>query len=166
VNWTVNQKLVERLVYYAETGPSKKILDLYAGAGNFSLPLASAGANVTAVECDEKLIRAGRQSAANLSVGSLEFIQASVEQYFKADGKSSWDVVIADPPRSGLGGLAGSVPKASKLILVYCHLPSFIRDLKVILNSGWKLVSIEPFDMFSKTSYVEVLAIFDRDQSV
>ncbi len=162
VNWSVNQRLIEKVLHYANPDRKTKILDLYSGAGNFSLPLAYSGAEVRAVECDKNLVRAGRQSATILRSNNLEFVEESVDKYLKRESSIEWDVVIADPPRSGLGKLASCVPKASRLILVYCQLPSFVRDLKVILDSGWKLKTIEPFDMFSKTSYIEVLAVFDK----
>ena len=52
--------------------------------------------------------------------------------------------------------------RGSRLLLISCHLPSFVRDLKKLLEQGWEAERVEPFDMFAQTSYVEVLAVLNR----
>ncbi len=164
VNWEVNQKLIKRVLAFVNKEEYKSVLDLYSGAGNFSLPLASLRLKVIAVECDKVLVSGGNRSVDNLNLNKfLTFKKMSVEKYLRRFNKLTFDVIIADPPRSGLGSLVTLLPKAKRLIVVYCSLPSFIRDLKKISQIGWKLKTIEPFDMFSRTSYIETLAVFDRE---
>lgn len=164
VNWKINQQLVERVVQYAEATAGKAVLDLYAGAGNFSLPLARTGAKVTAVECDERLVGFGRQNAFRLGLDSrLDFFEGSVEAFLKSKKpQRSFDVLVADPPRSGLGNLASELPVANRFLLVSCHLPSFVRDIKTLSQSGWQVKVLQPYDMFAQTSYVEILSLLER----
>lgn len=166
VNSGINAELVGRAVELAAPVSGTRVYDLYSGAGNFALPLARAGAKVTAVECDKRLVALGRENAARYGLQrQLEFYESSVEKFFVQMSKlkaEAPELVVADPPRSGLGSLAGSLGEANRLILVSCHLPSFVRDAKNLTDRGWEIREILPFDMFAQTSYVEILSSFSR----
>lgn len=163
VNWRINQELIQHVVQHAEAGAQTDVLDLYAGAGNFSLPLARGGARVTAVESDQRLVALGRQNAQRISAGKrIEFYEGSVERFLKSRSTNRLpDTIIADPPRSGLGQVLRNLPQPrNRLLLVACHLPSFIRDVRGLVEDGWQVETIEPFDMFPQTTYVEILGVF------
>ena len=163
VNWTINEQLVAHVVGEIEVVQGETIVDLYAGAGNFSLPLARAGAQVVAVECEEKLARFGLRNARGNGLGdSIEYRASSVEKYFQRTRGKDLTKVIADPPRSGLGPLTEYFDSASRMVLVACHLPSFVRDLKSLLQRGWNVERIVPFDMFAQSSHVEVVVTLSR----
>ncbi|MCB0360688.1 MAG: hypothetical protein KDD44_13665, partial [Bdellovibrionales bacterium] len=68
----------------------------------------------------------------------------------------------ADPPRSGLGSLTGSLPESSCLVLVSCSLPSLVRDVRALIEDGWEVSSVQPFDMFAQTSHVEIATTLHR----
>ena len=163
VNWGVNQALVKRVCEAAESYSDSTVYDLFAGAGNFALPLAATGASVTAVEVDPRLVSLGRESAeaARLSK-KLKFLEMSVEKFFKTQKIPNDAIIVADPPRNGLGPLVEELKTGSRLLFVSCHLPSFVRDLKKLLAAGWQAERIEPFDMFAQTSYVELLGVLTR----
>lgn len=163
VNWSVNQELVEQVVQLRSDWKGVRVLDLFAGAGNFSMPLAIRGAQVSAVETDQRLVHLGRESSRKYGFGKgLVFVEQSVERYLKSQGGVIRpDFVIADPPRSGLGSLASQLPASKHLVFVSCYLPSFIRDLKALLGQHWNLLYIQPFDMFAHTSYLEIVAVFE-----
>jgi 23S rRNA (uracil1939-C5)-methyltransferase len=164
VNWNINLSLIKRVVEAARLSYGDKVYDLYAGAGNFTLPLARAGGQVTAVECDSRLAGFGRD---NIKRHNLEkkvlFLEQSVEQFLK-DKAVFKDVslIIADPPRSGLGNLLPQLNFSQRFLLISCHLPSFVRDLRGFAEMGWTVDSIEPFDMFPQTSYLEILAVLSK----
>ena len=166
VNAKINSRLVSKAVEFAGLVHQRLVMDLYAGAGNFALPFASAGARVMAVECDKRLVSFGRENASRYGLQkNLEFSELSVEKFLALPGMRDQrpELLIADPPRSGLGKVAHDLPKARRLLLISCHLPSFVRDLKQLSELGWRVGSIVPFDMFAQTSYVEILAEFSRD---
>ncbi len=168
VNAKINTKLVAKSLELAGVMHQRLVMDLYAGAGNFAIPFASSGARVLAVECDKRLVSFGRENTSRYGLQKqLEFSELSVEKFLALPGMRDKkpELLIADPPRSGLGKVAHELPKAQRLLLVSCHLPSFVRDLKQLSELGWKAQTIVPFDMFAQTSYVEILALFTREQS-
>ncbi len=163
VNWLVNQELVQTVVQLSNSGPGTVLADLFSGAGNFAIPLAKTGAKVIAVECDRRLIAFSRQNAFRLRVDNLvEFVEASVERFLHQVSSRKLDCIIADPPRSGLGRNVNSLPDVKRLLLVSCHLPSFARDVKGLIDNGWSVHTIQPFDMFAQTSYVEIVTLLER----
>jgi len=165
VNARINTQLVTKAVEIADLSKGNRVFDLYAGAGNFSLPFAKQGALVTAVECDKRLVDLGRENTTRHGLQKqLEFIDSSVEKFLARDSKASRavDILVLDPPRSGIGPLCGSLPAADRVVLVSCHLPSFVRDTKNLSERGWELKRIIPYDMFAQTSYVEILSLFQR----
>lgn len=169
VNLKINRLLVAKAVELSKLTVGESVLDLYAGAGNFSLPFARAGAKVTAVECDKRLVALGRENVTRYGLGkNLDFIESSVEKFIGSEKKKnknslpSVDIIVADPPRSGLSALASELGRAERLLLISCHLPSFVRDTKNLLSQGWELDTIIPYDMFAQTSYVEILASFSK----
>ncbi len=165
VNVGINQRLIAKVVEEIEVGARTKVLDLYAGAGNFSLPIAKRGGSVTAVECDPRLVSFGRENASRYGLEKkLEYVHSSVEKFLASqkDSLRAFDCILADPPRSGLGNLAGELPQVKKLLLISCHLPSFTRDLRTLIDRGYEVKGIYPFDMFAQTSYIEILAVLNH----
>ncbi len=164
VNWNMNLNLIAQVLEDAATLPGARVYDLYAGAGNFSLPLARAGMKVTAVESDSRLVNLGRQNAKRYQCDTrLEYQDAKVEDFLATRRKrGEIGLVVADPPRSGLGKLVPALQFSERLHLVSCHLPSFVRDVKAFLQLGWRVEKIQAFDMFAQTSHVELLGILSN----
>jgi len=162
VNWQVNQLMLKQALELAKPKSSERICDLYAGAGNFSLPFAASGAKVIAVECEPRLVAMGRQSAERYRL-DIEYVESSVEKFLAQRGAQlNADLVIADPPRSGLGELVKSINLAPRMILISCHLPSLVRDLHDLIEVGWRVELVQPFDMFAQTTYLEILVLLER----
>jgi 23S rRNA (uracil1939-C5)-methyltransferase len=139
-------------------------LDLYAGVGLFSVPLAALGhLEVTAVEGD-------RTSGADLRENARAFeprlnaLVSGVEDYL-ASRRSAPATVIVDPPRTGMSKDAGdrlARLQPQRLIYVSCDPPTLARDARRLLDAGYRLTSLRAFDLFPNTPHVESLAIFDR----
>ena len=166
VNPAVNAKLVARIVQAAQSSGAKTAHDLYAGAGNFALPLASeAGARVVAVESDAVLVTVGKSEATRRGLNErVAFVDSEMEKFLHKQPEHV-DFVVADPPRAGLGALAARLNYSNTLALVSCHLPSAVRDLKTLTQNGWVVREVIPFDMFAQTAYIEVLTLLDRAES-
>lgn len=170
VNWGVNRKLIDYVLEHSlinnggQFNKGSRVLDLYAGAGNFALPLARAGATVTAVEADKRLALFCRESATKNGLDrNLEVVEGSVERFLDSPaGRKKAACILADPPRSGLGQLVSALSNAERFLLVSCYLPSFVRDLRGLTAEGWRVERIQPFDMFAQTSYVEILGVMSR----
>lgn len=159
VNASVNSALVgfvQEIVPHCDS-----VLDLYSGAGNFTLPFAASGARVTAVEMDERLVAAGRESALlNNLADKVDYQRLSVEKFLAASASDAyWELVICDPPRCGLREVQKTLPLCRQLVLVSCHLPGFVSDLRYLLSAGWTLERLKPFDMFARTTYTEIVSL-------
>jgi len=157
VNTYINSQLVSFVLKNCSQ-INGNALDLYSGSGNFSIGLAKQGKKTVAVECDKVLVTKGREKAKELGINNLTFELSSTEKYL-ANHQDKYGVIVADPPRSGLGACAKKLPPSELLIFISCHLPSFIKDLKALLALGYKVEQIQPFDMFAQTTYLEIAVV-------
>ena len=167
VNERINQLLIEGVISKSGASAESTVYDLYAGAGNFSLPLARIGADVIAVELDKRLVGMARENAERYSLrGRVEIVEQSVEKFLKPRDIQRADIVIADPPRSGLGALVGEMKRlADRLCLISCNQASCVRDVKALVADGWSVKCVQPFDMFARTSYSEILTVLSRESA-
>ena len=166
VNRAVNAALVERVVKGAIARGMTTFLDLYAGSGNFGVPLARAGLTGVLVEGDAKAAeraraRAKREALENLSVLSRDVSRALEELSRK---KRAFDLVLLDPPRTGaksaIPGLLELAPRA--IAYVACDPVTLARDVRLLGEKAWKVVELTCFDMFPKTHHVETLVWLER----
>ena len=158
----VNRFLIQRLVeeVTAETGGTLAV-DLYAGVGLFTLPLARRFQRVIAVESGSGANRDLRFNAERAGV-SPESITESVDVYLAGLNESP-DLVIADPPRSGLGrAVAKRIVeiKPKELVVVACDPATLARDAQVVLASGYRLSRLTVIDLFPQTYHIETIARF------
>lgn len=159
-NGVVNQELVKRIVALGKD--EQRACDLYAGDGNFALPLAAAGLSVTAVEVSKRLVNAGRELAEERELSEkVRFIASDVATYLN-HALPPVDLIVADPPRAGLGKLVSALPEAKTLALISCDLACAVRDLKGLVGEGWRLESVTPLDMFAQTAQIELLSVLRR----
>ncbi len=143
--------------------PEGDVLDLYAGVGLFSVSLAAAGRDrITAVEGD-------RESGADLLrnavpyASELQAIVGRVEEHVRR--RTAVGTVIVDPPRTGVSREAMDAIvqiQASRLVYVSCDPPTMARDARRLLDSGYRLASMQGFDLFPNTPHVEAVGVFDR----
>jgi hypothetical protein len=143
--------------------PGDAVVDLYAGAGLFAALLGDAvgrEGSVLAVEGDQ---RAAADAARNTSdQPQVKVRTAAVTAELVRSRVGRPDLVVLDPPRAGAGlavtaALAALAPR--RLAYVACDPAAFARDLKVLLDAGWTLASLEAFDLFPMTAHVELVAI-------
>jgi 23S rRNA (uracil1939-C5)-methyltransferase len=151
-----------RHVLHAARG--ERFVDLYAGVGLFAVALAASGARGLAVEGD-------RSSADDLAVnaarwsGSLRALRAPVEAAVTLALDPAPDLVVLDPPRTGVtsdaltGLLSWSAPR---IVYVSCDPPTLARDAKQLIDGGYTLTSVDAFDLFPNTAHIETVALFDR----
>ncbi len=155
-NWKVNNDVAEFLVKKLEPLQGKKILDLFSGAGNFSLPLA-ASAEITAVEGNENAIKSAIHNVETNDIKNYTVVQSPAEK-FSSDKK--FDIIILDPPRPGLRKkLMKKVLRMApdKIVYISCNPATFSRDLK-ILSEIYELESVRMIDFFPQTFHIESLA--------
>lgn len=161
----VNRFLVEEMLKLVTGGRSGGLAwDLYAGVGLFSRVLAENFAQVVAVEggevAGEELVRAMRKLSQNaVNKGVAEFLRDAVVQ------RERPDLVVADPPRAGLGeevsGLLARVA-AKEMVYVSCDPETLARDLKILVDSGYRITQVHLLDMFPQTFHIETVVFVAR----
>jgi len=157
-NWRMNGTLVRRILEVVEGSPSGRLLDLYAGAGNFALPLASRFGEVVAVEGEARAFSDLRRNVRENGIGNVRPVRSSVER-FRPEGR--FDVLVLDPPRSGLSDKAISTTReigAGAVCYVSCNPSTLARDV-ASLSDRYELALLQMFDFFPNTHHVEALAV-------
>lgn len=153
----VNRFLIEQLIETALGGAEgEAALDLYAGVGLFSLPLAGRFGHVTAVETDGAAVRDLEVNAGNAG-RAVEVHRMQAEQYLEQCEKAP-SFVLADPPRSGLGKhvvrhLLRLEPR--EIVLVSCDPSTLARDAAALVGAGYSIESLHLVDLFPQTYHIE-----------
>ncbi len=167
VNAELNLKMVDRALNLLAPAPGDRILDLFCGLGNFTLPLARRAAEVVGVEGDPALVERARENARNNGLGWAEFHVANLAE--PVDhlpwARVAFNKVLLDPPRSGaqevLPQVAGFRPE--RIVYVSCNPSTLARDAgELVHRYGYQLRSAGVMDMFPHTAHVESIACFQR----
>jgi len=167
VNADINRRLVSQAGALLDPAPDSRVLDLFCGLGNFSLPLARIAGEVIGVEGAEALVTRGRENAARNGIGNAAFHAADLT---RTDVPRPWldvgiDRVLLDPPRSGaaevLPAIAGLGPE--RIVYVSCGPATLARDAgHLVHDHGYRLAAAGVMDMFPHTGHVEAIALFQR----
>jgi len=168
VNAGVNRVLVKRAVAMLEPQPGERVGDLFCGLGNFTLPLAASGADVTGMEGSASLVRRAEANArANGLADRAHFIAHDL--YTDAAGAlqrlGPVDKLLIDPPRDGALEIVKALPDdgPSRIVYVSCSPGTLARDAGVLVNvKGYRLVAAGIVNMFPHTGHVESIALFQK----
>jgi 23S rRNA (uracil1939-C5)-methyltransferase len=154
--WSLNAKVMERIVQAAAPLTNCTVLDLYAGAGNFSLPLAE---NAQEIICVEENSRAVEDGTRNLKLNGLKncrFVRSTAEKYRIA---KKIDLLILDPPRTGMTVEVGEKVLENapdRIIYLSCNPSTLARDMKK-LKGKYEIVSVQMVDFFPNTFHIEAV---------
>jgi 23S rRNA (uracil1939-C5)-methyltransferase len=146
-------------------GDAKRVADLFCGIGTFALRMAER-ARVSAADSEASAIKALERAAANTS--GLKPVACQVRDLFRrpfmaADLKGI-DAVVFDPPRQGAETQARELAKSSVpvVVAVSCDAATFARDARILVDGGYKLVSVTPIDQFRYSFHVEMVGKFEK----
>jgi 23S rRNA (uracil1939-C5)-methyltransferase len=163
VNPAVNRLLVSRAVRLLDPRPGERVADLFCGIGNFTLPLATRGAQVIGFEGSAPLVERARQNAAaNGLVAQFEvadLFAPSLAHYGR------FDKFLLDPPREGAISLVNALPDdwPRRIVYVSCDPATLARDADVLVHrKGFELSAAGVVNMFPHTAHVESIALFER----
>jgi 23S rRNA (uracil1939-C5)-methyltransferase len=148
----------------AHVSDGEDVLDLYAGVGLFSVAVAARGGRVTAVEGDRFAV-ADLAANAAMTAGSVDAVHQPVEQFVRDRSRPSPPTVIVDPPRTGMSpdavsGVLELGPR--RVIYVSCDVATLARDARLIVDGGYRVESVEAFDLFPNTPHVETVVVFAK----
>ena len=164
VNWELNRRLVDAVVRGARARGAARFLDLYAGAGNFSLPLLESGLSGVAVEGVGSAVRAAGRSLSELGLAG-EVVSGDVHTCVQRliQQQRTFDLVVLDPPRAGAADVVEVLPRlSSRVAYCSCDPVTLARDLKALSAQGFSIEEIRAFDMFPGTHHFETLVWLHR----
>jgi len=167
VNGGMNRRMIDHALALLDPQPSDRVLDLFCGLGNFTLPLARRAAQVVGVEGEASLVQRARDNATKNGIANATFHSADLaaDQRATAWAKADYELVLLDPPRSGADAVLDYLPRKStrRVVYVSCHPASLARDAGILVDKhGFKLTSAGVMDMFPHTAHVESIALFER----
>ncbi|MGB0513832.1 MAG: 23S rRNA (uracil(1939)-C(5))-methyltransferase RlmD [Wenzhouxiangellaceae bacterium] len=167
VNAGVNRRLTRRAVELMAPNSGERMLDLFCGLGNFSLPLARRAGEVVGVEGEASLVESARHNAGANGIANARFIAADLQQDVDSLDwmRRPFDGVLIDPPRSGAAEVLPLVAAtgASRIVYVSCDPATLARDAGTLVHEhGYRLERAGIADMFPHTAHVESIALFTR----
>jgi 23S rRNA (uracil1939-C5)-methyltransferase len=168
VNHAVNRVLVRYAMTLLDPRKGERIADMFCGIGNFTLPIARAGARVIGIEGSSDLVRRARENAAanglaeEVEYGAANLFETTQES-FAALGR--FDKMLIDPPREGAVELINAIGEDGprRIVHVSCNPATLARDAAILVHrKGYRLSGAGVINMFPNTSHVESIAVFER----
>ena len=167
VNADINRRMVHTAIEHLAPGNEDRVLDLYCGIGNFSLPLARKAGEVLGIEGEPTLVA---RAAANAERNGLANVSFRCADLSAIDGTQSWmrehwDCLLLDPARSGAAEVVEHMHAIdpARIVYVSCHPGTLARDAGALVNEhGYTLEKAGIIDMFPHTAHVESIAVFSK----
>ncbi len=169
VNSTINPQMVKLACDLLQLKQGERVLDLFCGLGNFTLPLARCvgeTGQVVGVEGSEEMVRRAAENAESNGIVHAHFYSQDLTKDFSHHSwaNQGFDALLIDPPRAGAEEIMHYVPKfgAKKIVYVSCNPATLARDAGVLVQHGYRLKKAGVMDMFTHTGHVESIALFEK----
>ena len=166
VNGPINQSMVAQALSWLGATRDDKVLDLFCGIGNFTLPLARQAREVVGVEGDLAMVERAQENARRNGIDNARFYKADLSGDIvgMSWAREGFDLVLLDPARPGalevMGHVAALSPK--RVVYVSCNPVTLARDSQVLVKQGYRLTRLGMLDMFPHTGHLESMALFER----
>jgi 23S rRNA (uracil1939-C5)-methyltransferase len=166
VNPEGNQRILAELLAAADLHRADRVLELYSGAGNFTLPIAQLVAEMIAVEGHRPAVSSAKLNAQKNGLGNIRWICSPVPKALAhlKKRRQRFSRIVLDPPRAGAKGIESDLAAlgASQIFYISCNPTTLARDLAGLAARGYKLRTVQPIDFFPQTFHVEILAVLER----
>ena len=167
INAEVNRKVVEHVLAIAQRlTPQARILDLFAGIGNFSLPLARTHTSVVGVDGSENIQSNAQRNANRNQLKNVTFHTFDLFTDFTAQpwAQQQYDLVIIDPPRVGAMQISQRIAVLNVEYIVYisCNAATLMRDCALLVEQGYSMLQSHIADMFPHTSHMESITVLRK----
>lgn len=163
VNGDGNRRLLTEILCAGQFGAEDRVLELYCGAGNFTLSIARRSREIVAVEVSRASIENGKRSAQLNGIDNIRWMSADVPAAVKRlkNRRERFTKIVLDPPRPGAPGIQADLAAlgAEKVLYISCNPATLARDLSALAKNGYKLKWAQPVDLFPHTFHVETLAL-------
>ncbi|MBE0503369.1 MAG: 23S rRNA (uracil(1939)-C(5))-methyltransferase RlmD [Desulfuromonadales bacterium] len=166
INLEQNRALLNAVLSAAELQGTERVLDLYCGMGNFSLPLARRCAEVVGVENYAPSIAQAKSNARQNGLKNARFYARPAAGALRAYSQNlPFDLVVLDPPREGASDVCRELIDLAppRILYISCDPATQARDLKTLLQHGYHCDSAQPFDFFPQTHHIESLVVLARN---
>lgn len=164
VNDGVNQQMVAKAIEWLDVQPDDRVLDLFCGMGNFTLPLAQRAASVVGVEGVNALVEKGQQNARHNTLENVTFFHENLEEDVTQQpwAKHGFDKILLDPARAGASGVMQHIIKLApkRVVYVSCNPATLARDSEALLSVGYQIQRLAMLDMFPHTGHLESMVLF------
>ncbi len=168
VNAQVNQQMINRALDWLALCKEDKILDCFAGLGNFSLPLSKQVQQVTGIEGSERMVERAAFNALLNNIDNCQFYSANLSEDIQSHSWAAkhFNKLVLDPPRSGASELINNLfssaigEQLTHILYVACDPSSLARDTKLLNENGFEMVKFCVMDMFPNTAHIESMALF------
>jgi len=167
VNPEINRKMVNRALELLQLGPDDKVIDLFCGLGNFTLPIARYAGCVVGVEGARSLVDRAGDNARRNGLYNVEFYVANLDNEVDNESwcQSEYTHALLDPSRAGAQNILKYLPRwgVKRIVYVSCNPATLARDSGVLVNQlGYTLRGAGVMDMFPQTAHVESIALFEK----
>ena len=167
VNQAINQKMVSHALELLDLTKEDKVLDLFCGVGNFTLPIATKALQVTGVEGSQEMVAVALLNARRNNLHNVAFYQADLfdNNASAAFMQQTYDKILLDPARVGAKEILEKIDsfKAKRIVYVSCNPATLARDAGILVRQKkYTLSACGVIDMFPHTAHVESIAVFDR----
>ncbi|MEH6444880.1 MAG: 23S rRNA (uracil(1939)-C(5))-methyltransferase RlmD [Oceanospirillaceae bacterium] len=174
VNALVNQQMINRAISWLALEKSDEVLDLFAGLGNFSLPIAQQVSKLVGIEGSKTMVERATENASSNQLANCQFYSADLSSQIDDQPwfEQSFNKIILDPPRSGAYDVISNLfakdsahTNISHIVYVACDPTSFARDAKLLANLGYQIQEFCVMDMFPNTTHIESMALFTKNKN-
>lgn len=166
VNPEVNRKMVSQALAWLAPKAGERVLDLFCGIGNFSLPLARQAAEVVAIEGVAQSLQQGAENAKRNGLDNIRWQQADLDRPLEQQrwAQGGFDRILLDPPRTGARAICEQIGAlgAKQVLYVSCNPATLARDGALLQQQGYCCRQVGVMEMFPQTSHVETMALFVR----
>lgn len=166
VNADLNKKMIDLALDLLDLSKHDRVLDLFCGLGNFTLPIARRARSVVGVEGSEAMVSRGYENARHNDITNAEFFchDLTKELVNAPWAKEGFTKILIDPPRSGALEVIQEIARfgAARIAYVSCNPETLARDAAELVKRGYRMLSTGVMDMFPHTTHVESIALFER----
>ncbi len=165
INTTQNEQMKKLVVEWLGEVKHESVMELYAGSGNLTFPIADIAELVIASDIDGRSIQSAQLKQANLNITNVEFIRAEAGRAAKRFA-GGCDAVLVDPPRKGCAEAIDAIVSVEPESILYisCNPATLARDINKLHEFGYNLERAIPIDMFPQTFHVETLALLKSNK--
>ena len=159
-----NRRLIETVLEFSDVRKDERVLDLYAGIGNFTLPLAMEAQEAVGIEENRIAIQDARMNAEGNGIKNCDFLRGRVKELLRDWKRERPDLIVIDPPRAGCKDVIELIAglKPGKIVYTSCEPTTLARDLRLFSQKGYHLLKLSLIDMFPQSYHMEVVGLLKQ----